>query len=156
MKAHSAGILLYRLREGAVQVLLVHPGGPFWAHKDAGAWSIPKGLCEATESLLDAARREFREETGFNAEGPFVALGELRQPGGKIVHVWAVEQDVDAAAVKSNHFSLEWPRHSGSVREYPEVDRGQWFDIEAARGKILPGQAGFLDRLREHLGAGRR
>lgn len=151
MSVHSAGILLYRFSGGQLEVLLVHPGGPYWAHKDANAWTLPKGLCEPDEQPLDAAQREFREETGFTAAGPFLPLGELRQPGGKIVHAWAVEQDVDAAAIASNRFQLEWPRRSGIVRDYPEVDRGQWFTLEAARGKILPGQAGFLDRLAKAL-----
>lgn len=152
MKTHSAGLLLYRFTAGRLQVLLVHPGGPFWAHKDAGAWTLPKGLCEIDESMLEAAQREFKEETGFTATGPFIPLGELRQPGGKIVHAWAVEQDIDAAAIASNHFSLEWPRNSGVVRNYPEIDRGQWFSVAEARTKILPGQAAFLDRLVEWLG----
>ena len=152
MKAHSAGLLLYRFAEERLQVLLVHPGGPFWAHKDAGAWTLPKGLCENDESMLEAAQREFTEETGFTATGPFLPLDELRQPGGKIVHAWAVQQDVDADAIASNRFSLEWPRNSGIVRDYPEVDRGQWFGIDEARTKILPGQVKFIDRLLERLG----
>lgn len=147
MKLRSAGILLYRFTAGRLEVMLVHPGGPYWAHKDAGAWTIPKGLCEADETPLEAARREFREETGFEAVGEFIALGELKQRSGKIVHAWAVEQDVDTSRIVSNTFSLEWPRNSGVINEYPEVDRGQWFGVDEARKKILCGQAGFVDRL---------
>lgn len=147
MSLHSAGLLLYRIVAGRLEVMLVHPGGPYWAGKDDGAWSIPKGLCEADEMPLDTARREFTEETGFVAQGAFHALGELKQPSGKIVHAWAVEQDVDTARLVSNTFTLEWPRHSGVLREYPEVDAGRWFGIEEAGRKIQRGQAGFLARL---------
>ena len=128
-------------------MLLVHPGGPFWTRKDEGAWSIPKGVFEEHESPLDAARREFKEETGFEVDGNFIELGTLRQPSKKIVHVWALESDLDLTQVVSNKFSLEWPRRSGILREYPEVDRAGWFHIGEARKKIQKGQAGFLDRL---------
>jgi predicted NUDIX family NTP pyrophosphohydrolase len=147
MAIHSAGILLYRFLDGRLQVMLVHPGGPYWARRDAGAWTIPKGVNEAGEDLLDTAMRELREETGIETAGPFIDLGEIRQPSGKIVHVWAVAQDVDVTQLVSNTFSLEWPRNSGIIRDYPEVDRGQWFGTGLARQKILPGQAGFLERL---------
>jgi predicted NUDIX family NTP pyrophosphohydrolase len=147
MSLCSAGILLYRFVGGRLEVMLVHPGGPYWAHKDDGAWTIPKGLCEAHEAPLEAARREFGEETGFEVDGRFIELGELKQPSGKIIHAWAVEQDVDPAGIVSNTFSLEWPPNSGMTRQFPEVDKGQWFGIEEARRKILRGQAGFLDRL---------
>ena len=147
MSVHSAGILLYRFVQGRLQVMLVHPGGPFWAGRDEGAWSIPKGLAEENEALFDAARREFREETGFGIDGVFTALGEIRQASGKIVHAWAVEGDLDAGRVHSNTFTLEWPRHSGRLREYPEVDRAQWFDMHEAETKITRGQARFLQRL---------
>lgn len=151
MSVHSAGILLYRFVQGRLQVMLVHPGGPLWTGRDAGAWSIPKGLAEQNEALFDAARREFSEETGFGIDGVFTALGEIRQASGKIVHAWAVEGDLDAGRVRSNTFTLEWPRHSGKLREYPEVDKAQWFDIDAAGIKITKGQAGFLQRLRMQL-----
>jgi predicted NUDIX family NTP pyrophosphohydrolase len=152
MSVHSGGVLLYRYREGRLQVMLVHPGGPLWARKDEGAWSVPKGLFEPHESALEAARREFEEETGFAVDGEFVALGELKQASGKIVHAWAVEGDLDTAKIKSNTFTLEWPKHSGILREYPEIDRGGWFDVDNARNKIVKGQAAFLDRLLELLG----
>ncbi|MFO1129077.1 MAG: NUDIX domain-containing protein [Rhodospirillales bacterium] len=144
---HSAGLLLFRYREGGVEVMLVHPGGPFWVRKDKGAWSIPKGLFEADEEPLTAARREFREETGVDIDGVFLPLGELRQPSGKVIHAWAAEGDLDPDQVRSNAFELEWPKHSGTVRTYPEIDRAAWFPIAEARERILKGQAPFLDRL---------
>ena len=148
---HSYGILLFRRSAGFCQVMLVHPGGPFWAGKDAGAWSIPKGLPEDDEPGLETARREFSEETGFEVEGPFIELGTLRMPSGKIVHAWAVEGDLDVNRVHSNTFTMEWPRHSGTYREYPEIDAGGWFSIMEAREKIHRGQTGFLDRLIQQL-----
>jgi predicted NUDIX family NTP pyrophosphohydrolase len=144
----TAGILLYRVRQGAFEVFLVHPGGPFWMKKDAGAWSIPKGETEAEEDLLHAAKREFHEETGFSLDGNFIALTPLKQRGGKTVHAWAVEGDVDAQSIKSNLFTMEWPPRSGKHAEFPEVDRAGWFTLEAAKEKILPGQAEFLEELR--------
>jgi predicted NUDIX family NTP pyrophosphohydrolase len=144
----TAGILLYRVRQGAFEVFLVHPGGPFWMKKDAGAWSIPKGETEAEEDFLHAAKREFHEETGFSLDGNFIALTPLKQRGGKTVHAWAVEGDVDAQSIKSNLFSMEWPPRSGKHAEFPEVDRAGWFTLEAAKEKILPGQAEFLEELR--------
>jgi predicted NUDIX family NTP pyrophosphohydrolase len=138
---------MYRRSGGHLEVLLVHPGGPFWMKKDLGAWSIPKGEYSADEEPLAAATREFQEETGLVASGPFRPLTPIKQPGGKIVHAWAFEGDCDAGALKSNNFSLEWPRGSGRMQEFPEVDRAGWFRIEDARRKILPGQAGFLDEL---------
>ena len=155
MSVHSAGILLFRFRDGQLQVLLGHPGGPLWAQRDAGAWSIPKGLCRSGETPLAAAQREFREETGFGVEGRFIPLGALRQPSGKIVHAWALEKDVDARRVVSNTFSLEWPRHSGNIGTWPEIDRAAWFDLASARQKITRGQAGFLERLQAALGGDR-
>lgn len=143
----SAGILMFRKRAGAIEVLLVHPGGPFWRSKDAGAWSIPKGEYANGEDPLRAAQREFEEEIGTRPEGDFLPLGERRQPGGKIVGAWALEGDLDAAQIRSNLFTLEWPPKSGKIREFPEVDRAEWFSLDAAREKILKGQAGFLDQL---------
>jgi predicted NUDIX family NTP pyrophosphohydrolase len=143
----SAGILLHRRREGRLEVLLVHPGGPFWKGRDEGAWSIPKGEYDEAEDALDAARREFTEETGFAVEGPFVELAPVRQRSGKVVRAWAVEGDCDAAAIRSIAFSMEWPPRSGRMAEFPEVDRAGWFSIEEARAKILAAQAPLLDGL---------
>ncbi len=147
MSVESAGLLPYRWRNGRLEVFLVHPGGPFYAHRDAGVWSIAKGIIEPGEDALAAARREFEEETGQVPDGEFIPLGELRQRSGKRVHAWAVAADIDPARLHSNTFEMEWPRGSGKIRRFPEVDRGAWFDIKTAREKILPGQAGFLDRL---------
>jgi len=146
-RKQSAGILLYRMCVGIPEVFLVHPGGPFWARKDAGAWSIPKGEFEGGDDPLEAARREFLEETGSAIDGTFAALAPLKQRSGKIVHAWAVRGDIDASCIKSNSFSMEWPPHSGNQQEFPEVDRGAWFTITAAREKLLAGQRGFLDEL---------
>lgn len=151
MNQRSAGILLYRYLGENLQFLLVHPGGPFWENKDTGAWSIPKGLYEADEDPLSAAKREFQEETGFAVEGDFLDLGELKQPSGKIVHSWALAGDLDVSKLISNTFELEWPRHSGRIQVFPEVDKGAWFDLAAAKQKITPGQVPFLDRLRVKL-----
>ena len=154
MTVHSGGILLFRRHAGRLQVMLVHPGGPYWENRDAGAWSIPKGLFEENEAPLDAARREFTEETGFVAEGDFIELGELVQPSKKVIHAWALESELDITRIKSNTFRLEWPPNSGHFEDYPEIDRGQWFDSAAAREKISRGQAEFIDRLIRILGAG--
>ncbi len=144
----SAGVLLYRRGAAVLEVLLAHPGGPFWRGKDAGAWSIPKGEIREGESELTAAWREFAEETGYR---PKVtgrrSLGSLRQPGGKLVHVWTVEDDWDPARLASNTFTMEWPPRSGRTQEFPEVDRAAWFSLKQARKKILKAQAEFLDRL---------
>ena len=147
MSFHSAGILLYRFVDQQLQVMLVHPGGPYWVSKDLGAWSIPKGLIEEDEPALEAAKREFKEETGFEVNGDFIELGTLKQPSKKIVHAWALEQDLDTTKIVSNTFELEWPKHSGKLEEYPEVDKGEWFDIEQAKTKISKGQVGFIDLL---------
>ena len=143
----SAGILLYRDRSGVREVFLVHPGGPFWAKKDLGAWSLPKGEFAEGENPLAAARREFEEETGFPIDGDFRPLRPLRQPGGKVVHAWAVEGDCDPAQLRSNVFSIEWPPKSGRMQEFPEADRAAWFTIPEARERILRGQIPFLDEL---------
>jgi predicted NUDIX family NTP pyrophosphohydrolase len=147
MAKHSAGLLIYRRRNGGVEVFLVHPGGPFWKNKDLGAWSIPKGEFAPGEDSLEAARREFHEETGFEASGRFLPLQLLKQPSGKIVHAWAVEGDYDPALLQSNTFPLEWPPKSGNVVNVTEVDRAEWFALDAAREKISPGQRQFLDEL---------
>ena len=149
----SAGLLPYRRRDGAIEVFLVHPGGPFWAKKDDGAWTIAKGEPEPGEEPLDTARREFREETGLDLAGPFRPLAVIRQAGGKTVQAWAVAAEIDAAAIHSNEFTLEWPPRSGRRRSFPEIDRAQWFAIEAARTKINRAQAAFLDELIGILGA---
>jgi predicted NUDIX family NTP pyrophosphohydrolase len=143
----SAGILLFR-RLPQLEVFLIHPGGPYGARKDLGAWSIPKGEYEHPEQPLDAAIREFTEETGFSVEGPFVPLPEVRQAGGKLVKAWAVEGDCDPAQLRSNTFTIEWPPRSGKIREYPEVDRAAWFSLEEAAIKINPAQAVWLATLR--------
>src|SRR6266478_1921404 len=152
-KKQSAGLLLYRQERDGLGILLVHPGGPFWKNKDNGAWSIPKGEFEGSEVPLEAARREFHEETGLMVEGEFRPLGSAKQKSGKIVHAWAVEADCDAAAVRSNSFAMEWPPKSGRMQDFPEIDRAQWFSIDAARTKIHPGQVPFITRLLELLGA---
>lgn len=149
----SAGILLYRRRAGGLEVFLVHPGGPFWARRDLGAWTIPKGAPEPGESLEETARREYTEETGFPIEGELVSLGSIRQKAGKVVHAWATEGDCDAAALRSITFLVEWPRGSGRMREYPEVDRGSWFALADARERILPAQAPLLDALESVVGS---
>lgn len=151
MAKKSAGILLYRFRETVLEVFLVHPGGPFWAKKDARAWSIPKGEFEEDEDALNAAKREFQEETGFAVAGNFIALSPLRQAGGKLVFAWAVEGDCDPAKIRSNAFSIEWPPRSGRHKEFPEVDRAGWFPLKMAGEKISKGQAGFLDELKRRL-----
>lgn len=140
---------MYRRRNHALEVFLVHPGGPFWAKKNLGAWSIPKGEYDPEEDSLTAAKREFQEETSLIPEGNFITLGEQKQAGGKIVTAWAVEGDHAASGLKSNAFLLEWPPRSGRMAEFPEVDRWEWFSIEAAKEHILTGQRAFLDRLVE-------
>jgi predicted NUDIX family NTP pyrophosphohydrolase len=156
MAKNSAGLLMYRYREGELEVFLVHPGGPFWAKKDSGSWSIPKGEFKPGEDPLASAQREFREETGFDAKGEFVPLQAAKQPSGKIVHAWAVEGDCDAERIKSNTFSLEWPPNSGKRQDFPEVDRAGWFTMDAARSKIVKGQIAFLDELERVLRSGKK
>lgn len=147
----SAGILLYRRTEGGLEVLLIHPGGPFWARKDAGAWSIPKGLVDPQEDPQAAARREFGEETGFAADGPLHPLGEFRQPSGKRLLAFALEGDADPSALTSNAFEMEWPPRSGRRQGFPEADRAGWFAPAEARVKLLKGQVPVLEALLRYL-----
>ena len=151
-KNQSAGLLVYRRRDATLEVLLVHPGGPFWQKRDEGAWSIPKCEVAENEADVEVARREFHEELGVAApDGEFSPLGEVRQKGGKGVRAWAVGGDLDVSRLRSNTFEIEWPPRSGKMREFPEVDRAGWFDLETARGKLLPAQREFLDRLERSL-----
>ncbi|AEG93483.1 NUDIX domain-containing protein [Ramlibacter tataouinensis] len=145
--ATSAGLLMLRRAPQGLQVLLAHPGGPWWARRDEGAWSLPKGEVAQGEEPLAAARREFAEETGMAPEGPFVPLGEVRQKSGKRVQAWAFVGDFDPAALRSNSFEMEWPPRSGRLQSFPEVDRVAWFGLEEARRKLLPAQQPFIDRL---------
>ena len=150
MSKESAGILAYRWRDG-LEVFLVHPGGPYWARKDLGAWSIPKGEIGSEEEGLDAARREFLEETGFEPRGRFLRLKPVRQAGGKRVHAWAVEMDMDPERLRSNTFSMQWPPKSGRYQEFPEVDRAGWFSPDEARERINPQQSRLIDDLQSRL-----
>ncbi|RPJ59276.1 MAG: NUDIX domain-containing protein [Acidobacteria bacterium] len=152
----SAGLLLFRRPADRLEVFLVHPGGPFWARRNLGAWSIPKGEFAAEENAFDAARREFREETGVDVTGSFLPLQTVRQAGGKVVHAWAVEGDCEAASVRSNTFTLEWPPRSGQTREFPEVDRAAWFELPEARQRILASQVPLLDQLEQLTADSRR
>jgi predicted NUDIX family NTP pyrophosphohydrolase len=146
--AQSAGLVLYRQRNGKLEVLLVHPGGPFWQKRDDGVWSIPKGEFDDNEVGIDVARREFREELGTAApDGGVIPLGDVRQSGGKTVHAWALPGDLDATRTTSNTFEIEWPPRSGKMQTFPEIDRAAWFDLDTARQKLLPAQRAFLDRL---------
>jgi predicted NUDIX family NTP pyrophosphohydrolase len=148
MPKRSAGVLLYRRRGEGIEVLLVHPGGPFWAKKDLGVWSIPKGEYERGDDPLAAALRELEEETGHRLQATdLLELGEIRQRGGKVLTAWAAPGDLDADAITSNTFTMEWPPRSGNLREFPEVDRAGWFDVPGARDKVLAGQAELIDRL---------
>jgi predicted NUDIX family NTP pyrophosphohydrolase len=153
--ASSAGVLLYRLAAAGPELLLVHPGGPFWAKKDLGAWSIPKGECDRDEEPRRCALRELGEELGDATPaldpGALIGLGEVRQRGGKVVRAWAAEADFDPAELRSNSFAIEWPPRSGAEREFPEVDRAEWFEPGEARHRILAAQAAFVDRLLERL-----
>jgi len=146
-KTSSAGLLMYRRQSGELEVLLVHPGGPFWQKRDAGAWSIPKGELDEGEDPLAAARREFQEETGVEPEGPFLELATVRQKAGKVVHAWAFEGDWDPAKLRSNTFRIEFPPGSGRIGEYPEVDRAEFFPLDTAKVKINSGQVPLLEEL---------
>lgn len=147
----SAGLLLFKRTDGALRVFLAHPGGPFWRKHDEHAWTIPKGLVEAGEEALDAAQREFREETGIEARGPFIPLGAVKQRSGKTVHAWAWEGDADASAIVSNEGRTEWPRGSGRWIAYPEIDRCGWFDPIEARRRLITAQSELIDRLETAL-----
>ena len=143
----SAGILFYRLQQNKLQVLLVHPGGPYWVKKDAGAWSIPKGEAGADEQLLEAAIRETKEETGIKAQGKFIALAPVKQKSGKIIYAWALQDSFDASVIKSNAFEIEWPPKSGKKKLFPEIDTAAWFSIEEAKNKINAGQISLITEL---------
>lgn len=149
MPKRSAGLLLYRIRSGELEVLLVHPGGPFFSKKDTGVWSLPKGECTSGEDPQTVALREFEEETGVRPDGQPACLGEVRQAGGKVVIVFALEGDLDTRTTRSNSFEMEWPPRSGRRQSFPEVDQAAWFTLDEARRKILAGQLPLLDRLRE-------
>src|SRR5512135_1174032 len=151
MPKQSAGLLMYRYRDGVLEVFLAHPGGPYWAKKDLGSWTIPKGQYAPGETALEAARREFSEETACPFEGDLLPLTPLIQPGGKIITVWAFQGDCDPGASRSNTFSMEWPPGSGRQQEFPEVDRAAWFPLDVAKEKINYGQVGFLEELEEIL-----
>ena len=143
----SAGLLMYRSKNGRIEVLLAHPGGPYFVKKDDGAWTIPKGEPDTDEDLLVTAQREFEEETSIRPNGPFVPLKPIQQKGGKVVHAWAFQGDCDPANIKSNTFTMEWPPKSGKQQEFPEIDRADWFDLTTARKKIKAGQEGLIEEL---------
>jgi len=149
--ATSAGILVFRRAASGLEVFLAHPGGPFWAKRDAGAWTIPKGVVDEGEDLLDGARRELREETGLTPSGPFIALGSIKQKSGKTVHAWACESDADPSTITSNDTHAEWPRGSGRVITFPEVDRCAWFSLGEAARRINPAQVALLERLSDSI-----
>ncbi|MFD0941044.1 NUDIX domain-containing protein [Pedobacter boryungensis] len=151
MKLLSAGILAYRKHSGIVEFFLVHPGGPFFAKKELGVWTVPKGLVEGEDELLATAKREFLEETGFEVQGNFIDLGHIVQKGGKKVYCFGVEFDLDSSAIKSNTFEMQWPPGSGKISSFPEIDRGEWLDLKTAKEKINPQQAELLDRLLQLL-----
>ena len=151
MPKQSAGLLLFRVVDSHLEVLLVHPGGPLWAKKDDGSWSIPKGEIAETEDPFEAAKREFKEELGSLVTGEAILLKPLRQPSGKIIYAWGVKGDFDPATMKSNTFTMEWPPKSGQKREFPEIDKAGWFPIEVAMRKIVKGQSDFIDQLKEKL-----
>jgi predicted NUDIX family NTP pyrophosphohydrolase len=151
MNKKSAGILAFRRRDGDMEIFLMHPGGPFWKNKDAGAWSIPKGEIDETESEIDAAKREFEEETGTKVNEGLIPLQPIRQKNGKLVIAWAIEQDIDAAGITCNLFEMEWPPRSGKFQQFPEMDRADWFSVTAAKEKIIPAQAALIGQLEKIL-----
>ena len=152
MPKHSAGILCYKFSGKQLFVFLIHPGGPFFAKKDLGAWSIPKGEINENENPLDAAKREFKEETSFDVGGNFIELKPVKQNSGKIVHAWALQAELDASKMQSNFFGLEWPPNSGKILQFPEADKAAWFTVEEAKKKILKGQLPIIDELVKKLG----
>jgi predicted NUDIX family NTP pyrophosphohydrolase len=152
MSKVSAGLIMYRFKKGHLQVLLVHPGGPYWKNKDAGAWTIPKGEANPNEELLSVAQREFTEETGVVPRAPYTPLTPIKQRAGKIVHAWAFEGDFDPSTLRSNTFEMEWPPKSGKTAEFPEVDRAEFFEVEAAKPKLNASQASLLDELERVIG----
>jgi len=151
MARTSAGLLVYRINNQLLEVFLVHPGGPFWKNKDNGTWSIPKGEFEAPENPLDAALREFEEETGFTVKGEFIPLTPVKQPGGKTVYAWAISGNFDPAKIRSNNFSIVWPPGSGNIKEFPEIDRADWFELSSAKQKILRGQIPLLEEFEKEV-----
>jgi predicted NUDIX family NTP pyrophosphohydrolase len=151
MNKKSAGILAFRRNATGREIFLMHPGGPFWKNKDAGAWSIPKGEIDETESEIDAAKREFEEETGAKVNEGLIPLQPIRQKNGKLVIAWAIEQDIDAAGISCNLFEMEWPPRSGKFQQFPEMDRADWFSVTTAKEKIIPAQAALIDQLEEIL-----
>ncbi len=151
MKKQSAGVLLYRFIKNSMEIFLVHPGGPFWKNKDKGSWSIPKGEFKDDEDALDAAKREFCEETGSNISGQFIKFSPIKQKSGKLIFCWAVQGDIDKEEIRSNTFELEWPPHSGAKQEFPEIDKSGWFNVTKAKEKIIPAQAALIDELMEKV-----
>ena len=151
MAKKSAGILLFRRKNKLLEVFLVHPGGPFWAKKDDGAWSIPKGEFDDNEDALTAAKREFKEETGKAIEGKFIELSPIKQKSGKMVYAWAIEGDLDPATIKSNHFEIEWPPRSGKMKSFPEIDKADWFKEDEALKKINTGQTALVEELKNKI-----
>jgi predicted NUDIX family NTP pyrophosphohydrolase len=151
MGKKSAGLLVFRIRQNDLQIFLMHPGGPFFARKDLGAWSIPKGEIGENENEAEAAKREFEEETGFQFKGDLISLKPIKQKSGKTVVAWATEQDFDVSKIKSNLFEMEWPPKSGKYQQFPEMDRAEWFSVSDAKEKIIPGQNGLIEELEDIL-----
>ena len=147
----SAGILAFRKRKSGIEVFLVHPGGPFWKNKDAGVWTIPKGEFTDEEDALEAAKREFKEEVGVSIKGNFISLNPVKQKSGKWVYAWALKKDIDVTKIRSNYFEIEWPPKSNQLQQFPEIDRGEWFNVAQAKLKIIPAQVSFIDQIVDKL-----